>query len=149
VPDSARTQISSYEAHALTTLKNHGFRITMPRLLAIRALAATTVALDPYRLCDAIRDAGRRVDNVTGYRVLATLLECGLVYKVGMLDGKYWRRDNTYPSAVLAVDPSQGTVAFVAAFRNILDPLAEDLASEYGSVKYIQAEFVVGGSVGA
>jgi Fe2+ or Zn2+ uptake regulation protein len=89
----------TYEKMALARLKEQGFRITMPRVLVVRALAGSDKALDAYALHNVIEDGGGRIDVVSVYRILETLRESGLVYKVGAKSG-YFRREAS--SGILA-----------------------------------------------
>lgn len=66
-----------------------GFRITGPRVEVIRTLSQTNTALSPYKIHERIAAEGRRVDVVSVYRILSTLLEVGLVHHIGLVDGYF------------------------------------------------------------
>lgn len=87
----------AYEELSLTELRNNGYRITMPRVQVIRALADTDVALSAYAIHEKIINAGGKIDVVSVYRILTTLHEIGLIHHVGIVDGYFPRRD-TNPS---------------------------------------------------
>ncbi|MCW5940638.1 MAG: transcriptional repressor [Fimbriimonadaceae bacterium] len=76
-----------FESHALAVLKARGFRITTPRVLVIRALAASSRSLTAYAIHDEITQAGGKIDVVSVYRILTTLGESGLVHRIGVTDG--------------------------------------------------------------
>ena len=50
-----------YEEHALTELRTAGYRITMPRVQVIRALADTRTALSAYAIHEKIISAGGKI----------------------------------------------------------------------------------------
>lgn len=106
---------NTYEERAIAALRAKSYRITMPRVLVIRALANAATAQSAYDLHDAIQSSGGKIDVVSVYRTLATLVECGLVYRVGMLDGDYVRREISpnYRVPVLAVDKAARSVTEV------------------------------------
>ncbi len=79
----------SYEEHSLKELRNAGFRITMPRVQVIRALADTEVALSAYAIHDKIISSGGKIDVVSVYRILSTLQEVGLIHHIGVVDGYF------------------------------------------------------------
>jgi len=78
---------SSFEKRALDKLREAGFRITMPRVQVIRALAASERALSAHAIHEWVEQAGGRMDIVSVYRTLATLVETHLVHHVGIVDG--------------------------------------------------------------
>lgn len=79
--------ISAFETRSLDRLRAEGFRITMPRILVIRALAESPRALSAYAIHERVQDAGGRIDIVSVYRTLSTLVEMGLIHHVGVVDG--------------------------------------------------------------
>lgn len=83
-----------YEEKALTELRNHGFRITMPRVQVIRALADTDVALSAYAIHEKIMNANGKIDVVSVYRILSTLEEIGMIHHIGVVDGYFPRRES-------------------------------------------------------
>ena len=82
-----KSLILSYEENAILALKNSNFRVTMPRIQVIRALASSHTAMSAYEIHEKITKQGGRIDVVSVYRVLVTLQEVGLIYKVGMMNG--------------------------------------------------------------
>jgi len=78
---------SEYETRTLAQLRAHGFRITMPRLAVIRVLATSGGALSAYAIHERVGQQGGRVDVVTVYRILDTLLEIHAVHHIGALAG--------------------------------------------------------------
>src|SRR4051812_27578584 len=77
----------NYEEHSLKELRNAGYRITMPRVQVIRALADTTRALSAYAIHEKIINSGGKIDVVSVYRILSTLQEVGLIHHIGIVDG--------------------------------------------------------------
>lgn len=80
-------QASKYEDVALKVLKAHGFRITMPRVQVVRALADASKALSAYAIHEKIIGGGGKIDVVSVYRILETLKECDLIHHVATTDG--------------------------------------------------------------
>src|ERR1044072_196927 len=79
----------NYEEHSLKELRNAGYRITMPRVQVIRALADTTKALRAYAIHEKIINSGGKIDVVSVYRILSTLQEVGLIHHIGIVDGYF------------------------------------------------------------
>lgn len=79
----------NYEEHALRVLRNSGYRITMPRVQVIRALADTSRALSAYAIHEKIISGGGKIDVVSVYRILSTLQEVGLIHHIGIVDGYF------------------------------------------------------------
>lgn len=88
-PESVLTPAKQYEDHALAELRAAGFRITMPRVQVIRALADTETALSAYAIHEKIVETGGKIDVVSVYRILATLEEVGLIHHIGIVDGYF------------------------------------------------------------
>lgn len=86
---ASAAEAKAFEARALDVLKEEGFRITMPRVQVIRALAETNRALSAYAIHDRIVSKGGRIDVVSVYRILTTLQGVGLVHHIGVVDGYY------------------------------------------------------------
>jgi Fe2+ or Zn2+ uptake regulation protein len=84
---SIRPDVTDYEIRAIKELRKRGLRVTMPRVQVIRALATSSRALSPYQLHSAIHEAGGRIDVVSVYRILATLVDIGLAHHIGIVDG--------------------------------------------------------------
>ena len=78
-----------YEEHSLKELRAAGFRITMPRVQVIRALADTKRALSAYAIHEKIINGGGKIDVVSVYRILSTLQEVGLIHHIGVVDGYF------------------------------------------------------------
>jgi Fur family zinc uptake transcriptional regulator len=83
------TPAKAYEEHSLKELRNAGFRITMPRVQVIRALADSEIALSAYAIHDKIISSGGKIDVVSVYRILSTLQEVGLIHHIGVVDGYF------------------------------------------------------------
>lgn len=82
-------EAKAYEEHALKELRSAGFRITMPRVQVIRALADTNTALSAYAIHEKIIGGGGKIDVVSVYRILSTLQEVGLIHHIGVVDGYF------------------------------------------------------------
>ncbi|MGV3618461.1 MAG: Fur family transcriptional regulator [Fimbriimonas sp.] len=78
-----------YEEHSLKELRAAGYRITMPRVQVIRALADTKKALSAYAIHEKIISGGGKIDVVSVYRILSTLQEVGLIHHIGVVDGYF------------------------------------------------------------
>ena len=76
-----------FEQLAIERLRQHGFRITMPRIQVIRALADANEAMTAQGIHAKITQETGRLDVVSVYRILAALLEAGLVHHIGVVDG--------------------------------------------------------------
>jgi Fe2+ or Zn2+ uptake regulation protein len=79
----------AYEEHSLRELRAAGYRITMPRVQVIRALADTNKALSAYAIHEKIISGGGKIDVVSVYRILSTLQEVGLIHHIGVVDGYF------------------------------------------------------------
>lgn len=84
---AAASEARGYEEFAIRQLRIAGYRITMPRVQVIRALGQSNRALSAYEIHEAILDGGGKIDVVSVYRILATLLETGLIHHIGVVDG--------------------------------------------------------------
>lgn len=82
-------EAKAYEEHSLRQLRAAGFRITMPRVQVIRALADTPKALSAYAIHEKIISSGGKIDVVSVYRILSTLQEVGLIHHIGVVDGYF------------------------------------------------------------
>lgn len=76
-----------YEGKAIERLKLQGMRITGPRRAVVRALAETRKPMGAYEIRDQVAGAGGRIDVVSVYRILASLVEAGLAHRIGIVDG--------------------------------------------------------------
>jgi Fur family transcriptional regulator, zinc uptake regulator len=83
------TEAKAYEEHSLRELRAAGYRITMPRVQVIRALADTNRALSAYAIHEKIISTGGKIDVVSVYRILSTLQEVGLIHHIGVVDGYF------------------------------------------------------------
>lgn len=84
------TEAKEFEERSIRRLKAEGYRITMPRVQVIRALAESVNALSAYGIHERIIAAGGRIDVVSVYRILETLTKVGLVHHIchiGVVDG--------------------------------------------------------------
>ncbi|MBI3722303.1 MAG: transcriptional repressor [Fimbriimonas ginsengisoli] len=97
-----------YEEHALTELRVAGLRITMPRVQVVRALADAEFAMSAYAIHDKIMKAGGKIDVVSVYRILSTLLDLGIVHRIGLVDGYF-------PARIF--DPQERTTQVVVCER--------------------------------
>jgi len=79
----------AFEEKSIRELRNGGYRITMPRVQVIRALADSSRALSAYAIHEKIVSSGGKIDVVSVYRILSTLQEVGLIYHVGVVDGYF------------------------------------------------------------
>lgn len=80
-------QARSFEDLSLRQLRAYGYRITMPRVQVIRALADTNKALSAYAIHEKIIGSDGKIDVVSVYRILGTLQEIGLIHHIGIVDG--------------------------------------------------------------
>ncbi len=80
-------EVDRYETVALSRLKDLGLRVTGPRKLVLRALAASRKPLGAYQIRESVSEQGGKVDVVSVYRILAGLVEVGLVHHIGSVDG--------------------------------------------------------------
>ena len=106
------TAAKLYEDHSINVLKASSYRITMPRVQVIRALADTEVALSAYAIHEKILAGGGKIDVVSVYRILATLQDVGLIHHIGVVDGYFPSRmdnENTKMTQVI-VDEETGIV---------------------------------------
>jgi Fur family zinc uptake transcriptional regulator len=83
------SEAKAYEEHSLRELRSAGYRITMPRVQVIRALADTNKALSAYAIHEKIISGGGKIDVVSVYRILSTLQEVGLIHHIGVVDGYF------------------------------------------------------------
>jgi Fur family zinc uptake transcriptional regulator len=82
-------QAKSFEELSLRQLRANNYRITMPRVQVIRALADTTRALSAYAIHEKIIAGEGKIDVVSVYRILGTLEEIGLIHHIGIVDGYF------------------------------------------------------------
>ncbi|HWP30221.1 MAG TPA: Fur family transcriptional regulator [Fimbriimonadales bacterium] len=80
-------EAARYEEIALSHLKSLGLRITRPRKLVLKVLASTRKPLGAYQIRDYVLSQGQKIDVVSVYRILASLVEAGLAHHVGLVDG--------------------------------------------------------------
>ena len=124
-----------YEEYSLTELRSRGYRITMPRVQVIRALADTQKALSPYAIHEKIVGANGKIDVVSVYRIVSTLQEIGLVYHVGVVDGYFPARKmdgQSHRSELIACEACQ-TVQELTMPDGIVDSI-EHQAKQSGFV---------------
>ncbi len=111
-PGASPAEARNYEEHALKILRNSGYRITMPRVQVIRALADTSRALSAYAIHEKIISGGGKIDVVSVYRILSTLQEVGLIHHIGVVDGYFPCRmtDCNGKGSEVVVNDSTGAV---------------------------------------
>ncbi len=126
-------EAKAYEEHALKELRSAGYRITMPRVQVIRALADTKKALSAYAIHEKIISGGGKIDVVSVYRILSTLQEVGLIHHIGVVDGYFpCRMENCQGkrSEVMVCDET-GDVMELRLPQGVVD-LIEEQAKESG-----------------
>ncbi|WP_084178898.1 Fur family transcriptional regulator [Fimbriimonas ginsengisoli] len=122
-----------YEEHSLKELRAAGYRITMPRVQVIRALADTKKALSAYAIHEKIISGGGKIDVVSVYRILSTLQEVGLIHHIGVVDGYFpCRQENCHGkrSEVMVCDET-GDVMELKLPQSVVDAI-EEQAKENG-----------------
>lgn len=80
----------TYEEWAVEKLWAHGYRITMPRVLVIQALAGLQGPLGTYALAETIHKSGGKIDVASVYRITSTLVEVGAAVAVGIGGSEYY-----------------------------------------------------------
>ncbi len=127
------TPAKIYEEHCLTELRNASFRITMPRVQVIRALADTETALSAYAIHDKIISSGGKIDVVSVYRILSTLQEVGLIHHIGVVDGYFPCRLGTCSDrrSEVVVEEESGSVVELVFPKAIIQAI-EDQVREAG-----------------
>lgn len=129
----AEEEARAYEEHSLRELRNAGYRITMPRVQVIRALADTNKALSAYAIHEKIINGGGKIDVVSVYRILSTLQEVGLIHHIGIVDGYFPCRmgDGHGRRSEVVVDESTAEVLELSLPNLIADQI-EKQAEQYG-----------------
>ncbi len=130
----------NYEEHALKELRNAGYRITMPRVQVIRALADTTKALSAYAIHEKIINSGGKIDVVSVYRILSTLQEVGLIHHIGIVDGYFPCRMNDCSGkrSEVVVDEASGNVVELrlpASITEAIERQIQEAGFEASSIK--------------
>lgn len=82
-PSEAR----EFEEFAVTELRSTGLRITSPRTQVIRVFAHSNRAMTINEIHRTIVAERGRIDLVSVYRIVSTLVEIGLVHHIGVVDG--------------------------------------------------------------
>lgn len=127
------SQAKVYEEHSISELRANGYRITMPRVQVIRALADTNTALSAYAIHEKILSTGGKIDVVSVYRILATLQEVGLIHHVGVADGYFPSRlagSNAKRSQVVVCEPNMHVMELELP-QSIVDAI-DDQAERHG-----------------
>ena len=129
-----------YEEHSLKELRNAGYRITMPRVQVIRALADTTRALSAYAIHEKIISGGGKIDVVSVYRILSTLQEVGLIHHIGVVDGYFPCRmaECTGRRSEVLVDETSGDVVELklpTVVAEAIDKQVAELGFEASTIK--------------
>lgn len=137
-------EAKEYEDHSLRELRAAGFRITMPRVQVIRALADTDHALSAYAIHEKIINFNGKIDVVSVYRILSTLQEVGLIHHIGVVDGYFpckISNSGVKRSAVVVSEQDQ-TVQELDLSPQIIESI-EGLASKAGfTTTQIKVELV-------
>ena len=137
---TAPTGAKIYEEHSLKELRNAGYRITMPRVQVIRALADTTQALSAYAIHEKIISGGGKIDVVSVYRILSTLQEVGLIHHIGVVDGYFPCRltECTGRRTEVLVDEQSGDVTELVIPATVIEAIEKqvaDLGFEASTIK--------------
>lgn len=139
----SQSDAQEFEERSIRRLKAEGYRITMPRIQVIRALASSATALSAYGIHERILESGGRIDVVSVYRILETLTKVGLVHHIchiGVVDGYLACRlgdehlsqsEHLYCSVTQTVRETPVPPAALDALRQQL----EDLGFEPTSIK--------------
>jgi Fe2+ or Zn2+ uptake regulation protein len=132
----------SYEEQCLRVLRGAGFRITMPRVQVIRALADTTRALSAYQIHEKILYSGGKIDVVSVYRILSTLQDIGLIHHIGVVDGYYPSRlqSKNGKRSEVVVDERTGDVKELVVPESVFDAIHEQARREGFEVASIKIE---------
>ncbi len=77
----------SFERAAIAHLKSEGYRVTNPRRLVVRELAAVNRPLPPSEIHEKIAGSGSSIDLVSVYRILHALESVGLIHHIAAMDG--------------------------------------------------------------
>ena len=127
VPPAPRTENQIYEDYALQELRTAGYRITMPRVQVIRALADTKIALSAYAIHEKIILTGGKIDVVSVYRILATLQDVGLIHHIGVVDGYFPCKGGNHGGkrSEVVVFEDTGDVMELALPQSIIDGIEE------------------------
>ena len=138
------TEAKIYEEHALKELRTAGFRITMPRVQVIRALADTKRALSAYAIHEKIINGGGKIDVVSVYRILSTLQEVGLIHHIGVVDGYFPCRteDCVGKRSEVMVDDSTGEVMELTVPESIIGTVERQLLDKGFEVTQIKVEVI-------
>lgn len=128
---AAMTEAKAYEEHSLKELRNAGFRITMPRVQVIRALADSEIALSAYAIHDKIISSGGKIDVVSVYRILSTLQEVGLIHHIGVVDGYFPCRlgNCAEQRSEVVVDEASGSVIELPMPKNVMQAIEDQVRS--------------------
>jgi Fur family ferric uptake transcriptional regulator len=74
--------------HFLDYLRSHGHRVTRERLAVFDEIYARHEHVDAERLLAALRERGAKTSRATVYRNLELLVECGLVRRSRLGEGR-------------------------------------------------------------
>jgi len=145
----ALTGAKVYEEHSLKELRNAGYRITMPRVQVIRALADTSRALSAYAIHEKIISGGGKIDVVSVYRILSTLQEVGLIHHIGVVDGYFPCRmeECSGRRSEVLVDEQTGDVIELKLpnlISDAIDKQAAELGFEASTIKVEITGVIVG-----
>jgi len=139
VNNAAIDGVRAYEERSLNVLRAAGYRITMPRVQVIRALADTDVALSAYAIHEKIVSGGGKIDVVSVYRILSTLEEVGLIHHIGIVDGYYPSKvEGAKDQSQVVVDAETGVVRELELPADVVAAIhkqAKDLGFEPQQIK--------------
>ena len=143
-PTASLTPAKIYEENALKALRNAGYRITMPRVQVIRALADSEQAMTAYSIHNKIvNETNGKIDVVSVYRILATLVEVGLIHHVGIADGYVaCRMENCTNSSLLVLNEATNAITEFTVPQAVLDALNEQATANGFTPQTIRIEIV-------
>lgn len=139
---AAQQSAKDYEELALSALRQAGYRITMPRVQVIRALADTQIALSAYAIHEKIIGSGGKIDVVSVYRILSTLQEVGLIHHIGIVDGYFPCRlaDCANRRSQVLVEEGSGNVTEFQLSESIISTIEKQLGEAGYEAAQIKVE---------
>ncbi|MBS1717680.1 MAG: transcriptional repressor [Armatimonadetes bacterium] len=134
----------AYEERSLAELRKARYRITMPKVQVIRALADTETALSAYAIHDKVIRAGGKIDVVSVYRILTTLEELGLICRIGVVNGYFPSRlsGSTRHRSEMVVCERCGHVTQLEAPEMVISALEKQAAEAGLTPNTIRIEMV-------
>ncbi len=73
---------TTFTEHAVSVLRQRGYRVTRPRQQVIEAIGRAGGAMSPNEIGRMMEEAGKHLDQVTIYRVVNLLCSLNLVHRV-------------------------------------------------------------------